>query len=82
MKISIDLPDDLLAAADAAASRLGMSRDELVAEAVAAFVAKHDASSVTERLDAVYATEPGRLDAPVRRAQIRTLAREPWDGDR
>lgn len=78
MKTAVSLPDDLFASADALARRLGMSRSALVAAALAEFVAKHRASKISERLDAVYATEESRLDAPTRRAQTRTLRREDW----
>jgi metal-responsive CopG/Arc/MetJ family transcriptional regulator len=78
MKTAVSLPDDLFASADALARRLGMSRSALVAAALAEFVAKHRASKITERLDAVYSTEESRLDAPTRRAQTRALRREDW----
>lgn len=78
MKTAISLPDDLFAAADALAGRLGVSRSELYATAVAEFLAKHTASEVTERLDRLYATEPSALDPGVRRAQRRSLGHERW----
>jgi metal-responsive CopG/Arc/MetJ family transcriptional regulator len=78
MKTAVSLPDDLFASADALARRLGMSRSALVAAALAEFVAKHRASKISERLDAVYSTEESRLDAPTRRAQTRALRREDW----
>jgi len=55
-----------------------MSRSRLFATALAEYVAKHQAAKVTERLNAVYATEPSRLDAATRRAQRRTVARAEW----
>jgi metal-responsive CopG/Arc/MetJ family transcriptional regulator len=78
MKTAISLPDDLFAAADSLADRMGMSRSELYATAVAEFLAKHDAAEVTERLNQVYATEPSGLDADVRRAQRSSLGPERW----
>lgn len=78
MKTTIDLPDDLFAAADALAGRLGMSRSELCAAAVAEFVARHSAGEVTTRLDRLYAAEPIVLAPDIRSAQRRSLDRERW----
>jgi antitoxin MazE6 len=73
MKITISASNELLSAADALAKELGLSRSELCAVAVAEFLARHQPSEVTTRLDAVYATEPSRLDAGVLRMQFRSL---------
>ncbi|MEO8029436.1 MAG: hypothetical protein ABJC74_05085 [Gemmatimonadota bacterium] len=79
MKTAISLPDALFASADALAERLGVSRSELYATALAEFLAKHHGRKVTERLNAVYAAETGTLDPAVRRGQARSLARpDPW----
>ncbi len=78
MKTAISLPDDLFAAADALAARLGLSRSRLVATALAEFVAKHESRKVTERLDAVYAAGDAAVDPSLRRAQRRTLDRDDW----
>jgi hypothetical protein len=78
MKTAISLPDDLFASAEALAKRLGMSRSGLVAAALAEFVAKHRASRISERLDAVYSTEDSRLDATLAGAQRKGLARSDW----
>jgi metal-responsive CopG/Arc/MetJ family transcriptional regulator len=78
MKTAISIPDDLFAAADALANRLGMSRSGLIAAALAEYVAKHRASKVTDRLDAVYSTEANELDAGLKEAQRRTLGRQQW----
>jgi len=78
MKAAISLPDDLFAAADALAGRLGVSRSRLVALALAEFIAKHRSSKVTERLNAVYTAEKSRVDKPLRRAQRRAVDRTEW----
>jgi len=78
MKTAVSIPDALFTSADSLARRLGMSRSRLFATALAEYVAKHQAAKVTERLNAVYATEPSRLDAATRRAQRRTVARAEW----
>jgi len=78
MKTAISLPDDLFASADALARRLGMSRSGLFAAAVAEFVAKHKASKISERLDAVYVEGKGRLEAATSRAQRKAIRRSEW----
>jgi metal-responsive CopG/Arc/MetJ family transcriptional regulator len=78
MKTAISLPDDLFRSGDALARRLGVSRSELYARALAEFVAKHKADQITQRLNAVYATEDSRLDPAFTEAQVRTLPRESW----
>lgn len=78
MKTAISLPDELFSAADVLADRLGVSRSELYATAVAEFLAKHTPSEITARLDQVYATEESALDPAFRRAQQRSLAQEAW----
>ena len=78
MKTAISLPDELFAAADGLAERLGVSRSNLFATALAEFLAKHQSRRVTERLDAVYATESSALDPVVRKAQRKTILRDTW----
>jgi metal-responsive CopG/Arc/MetJ family transcriptional regulator len=78
MKTAISLPDDLFESADALAKRLGVSRSELYATAVAEFLAKHQHAKVTERLDQVYGQQPSRLAPPLRRAQGRSLRPPAW----
>lgn len=60
------------------ADRLGVSRSEQYAVALSDFVAKHSETEITERLDRVYATETGALDARLRRAQPRSLGSDDW----
>lgn len=78
MKTAISIPDALFSAADALAARLGVSRSALYATAVAEFLAKFHEDEVTARLDRLYATEPSGLEAPFRRAQMRSLPPEAW----
>jgi metal-responsive CopG/Arc/MetJ family transcriptional regulator len=78
MKTAISLPDDLFSAADSLAGRLGVSRSELYATALAEFVAKHTETEITARLDQLYATEPSELEAGFRRAQRQSVANESW----
>lgn len=78
MKTAISLPDDLFAAADALARKFGVSRSRLFATALAEYVAKHRGTRITERLNAVYATEDSRLDEGMTTTARRTLRRSKW----
>lgn len=78
MKIALSIPDDLFEAAETFGKRLGLSRSRLYATALADYLAKHRGRKTTERLNAVYADEPDRLDPAVRRAQSKTIDRDRW----
>jgi hypothetical protein len=78
MKTAISLPDKLFESTDALARRLGLSRSQLVATALAEFLAKHRGRDVTRRLDAVYSHETSTLDAGTARLQSRSLRGDPW----
>jgi metal-responsive CopG/Arc/MetJ family transcriptional regulator len=77
MKVALSIPDDLFESAETLTKRLGVSRSRLYATALAEFVAKNRGRKITERLNAVYGSEDGRLPAAVRRLQSRSLTREP-----
>ena len=78
MKTAISLPDDLFRSADTLAERLGVSRSQLFATAVAEFLAKHQAKKITDQLNTVYATQDSRLDPGLQRLQARSVPRDKW----
>ncbi|MEZ4388883.1 MAG: ribbon-helix-helix protein, CopG family [Candidatus Krumholzibacteriia bacterium] len=79
MKIAISLPDQLYAAADRLARRLGVSRSELYRRALADYLERHDDESVTRQLDAVYGDDPDPgVPGPLDRQQRRGVSREDW----
>lgn len=78
MKTAISLPDDLFRAGDALAKRMKVTRSELYARALAEYLAKHRADQVTQRLNAVYATEASALDPGLAQLQARALPRDEW----
>jgi metal-responsive CopG/Arc/MetJ family transcriptional regulator len=78
MKVALSIPDDLFESAETLGKRLGVTRSRLYATALADYLAKHRGRKTTERLNAVYAAEQGRLDPAVRRAQQRSLESDPW----
>lgn len=78
MKTAISLPDALFRAGDALAKRMKLSRSELYARALAEFLAKHRSDQLTQRLNAVYATEDSTLDPGLARVQAKSLPRDEW----
>ncbi len=78
MKIALSIPDDLFESGETLSKKLGVSRSRLYANALLEFVGKHRGRKITERLDAVYATEESRLEPRLRRAQKRSLPAESW----
>lgn len=65
MKTAISIPDEIFESAEALATRLGVSRSQLYATAVARLLAEHERDHVTARLNAIYgdaASEPSRLE--------------------
>jgi hypothetical protein len=65
-------------AAEEISRRLGISRSELYAKAVAAFITSHRSQGIREKLDAIYAEEDSRLDPVLATWQSLSLSREDW----
>lgn len=80
MKTAISIPDRVFQSAEKLAARLGVSRSELYAKALAALVEKHSEAVVTAQLNEVYGPEgqQSSLDRDVARLQSRSLPREKW----
>lgn len=78
MRTVISIPDRVFRAAERAARRLGISRSEIFARAVRAYVEKHRRTCVTERLDAIYGREDSRIAESMTRAQAAAIGREDW----
>lgn len=80
MKTAISISDPVFEAAEQLAARIGMSRSELYATAVAEFMARHRAAGVRERLDAVYEiyAESARLEAVMAVVQSDSVPMEDW----
>ncbi len=80
MKTAVSVPDQIFEAADRLAARLGTSRSELYATAVAEYLERHKFQGVTERLDAVYSACPEQsdLDPILGALQLHALPREDW----
>lgn len=78
MKVAVSIPDELFETAEALGKRLGLSRSRLYATALADYLAKHRGRKTTDRLNAVYAEQPSRLEVTVRRAQRRAIEPDRW----
>jgi hypothetical protein len=75
VKTAISIPDDVFRLADAEATREGVSRSEFYVRALRAYLDRIDESSITERLDAVYADDDQITDVFLQRSAFLTLAR-------
>lgn len=80
MKTAISIPNPVFEAAEQLASRIGMSRSELYATAVAEYMARHRAAGVRERLDAAYdiEDEAARLETVMAIVQSESVPQEEW----
>lgn len=78
MKTAISIPDVLFDAAEEVADRLGMSRSQLYAKALAEYVSKHRDEDVTAALNRVYAEQPSEMDPVLAAMQFASLPSEDW----
>lgn len=78
MKTAISLPDPLFEEADALAARLGKSRSQLYAEAIAHYVARFDAETVTDQMNQVLESVGEGIDPAIEGAALETLSRVDW----
>ena len=78
MRIAVSLPDDLFASADRFARKSRKTRSQLYAEALAEYLAWHDAEEVTAALDRVCKATGGAYDSAISVAARRALERGEW----
>ena len=78
MKTAISLPDELFDEADAVAARIGMSRSQLYATALAEYLAKFRGGSVTARLNAVHAFSQRTHEETLNAVARKTVRRAEW----
>ena len=72
------MPDAVFTEADRLAKLTRISRSELYARAVEAYVKAHRHQGIRETLDAVYGKEPSPLDAVAGRLQRLSLPKDAW----
>jgi hypothetical protein len=78
MKRAISIPDPLFAEAERAANELSLSRSEISARAVAAFLKSRGQADVTQRLNEVQGEEPSSLHPVLMRLHAASISREAW----
>lgn len=78
MKISISIPDSIFRKAERLARRAKKSRSRLYAEAMVAYLRRHDPDVVTEALNRVCAEAADRADPFVGEAGRRLLSNVEW----
>ena len=78
MKTAISIPDPIFKEAEKTAKRLGLSRSELYARAVAEFVQILKRDGITSQLDKIYAEEESALDSSLAKIQSASVFRENW----
>jgi metal-responsive CopG/Arc/MetJ family transcriptional regulator len=79
MKTAVSIPNDVFAAAERLAGRLGTSRSALYAAALRAFVARHDPEALRASIDAVIAAQGQAIAPGVREAGAAILRRLSWE---
>jgi len=78
MKTAISIPDSIFNAAEKLANRLGFSRSELYATAVAEYLQKHRNDGVTKKLDEIYSKESSQLESGVQALQSASINEDEW----
>jgi len=78
MKTAVSIPDRIFRSADSLAKRLGMSRSQLYATALAEFLSRRQNQQVKERLDAIYGEEESALDPGIIDLQKKSMPPEEW----
>jgi metal-responsive CopG/Arc/MetJ family transcriptional regulator len=80
MKTAVSIPDRVFQSAEKLAARLGVSRSELYARALASLVEQHREDIVTSKLNEIYADdgEDSSLEKELSVLQARSISREKW----
>lgn len=78
MKTAVSVPDEVFAEAERLARRLKKSRSKLYSEAIADYVARHDADAVTSKLNEVWDREGAAAAGFVNAAARKVLERTDW----
>jgi predicted transcriptional regulator len=79
MTTSFQIPDALIQKTEQLAQARGLSRDEIVVDALAQYLGSDEVrNGVTARLNAVYATESSTLEPGLALIQSSSLPKESW----
>lgn len=78
MKTAISLPDSVFVQAETLARQLGLSRSELYAKALQAYLKRYSRDQILLKLTQVYSQESSELDPVMAKMQFMSLPREDW----
>lgn len=78
MKVAISLPDPVFNAAEQLAHQLKVSRSQLYAEALSAYLGSRGAVAVTAKLNAIYGSESSKVESGLAKAQLQSISHEAW----
>ncbi len=78
MKVAISLPDPVFSAAEKLAQHMRVSRSQLYAQAIEEYLGKRQDTLITERLNALYASEHCPVDPAMAAAQLGAIGHEAW----
>jgi len=79
MKVAVSIPDRIFRAAERISKRKRMSRSQLYAQALEAFVESESGDEITEQLNRVYSKISSRLEPDLERAALEVLRNERWE---
>lgn len=78
MKTAISIPNNVFESAEKLAALLGSSRSQLYTKAVEKYIDDHNKSSVTDKLNKVYASHGSDLDKNLAKLQSQSIFKENW----
>ncbi len=78
MKTAISLPDSVFEEAEVLARQLGMSRSELYAKALQAYLVRYNRNQRLLKLNQVYSEASSELDPVMSKMQFMSLPHEDW----
>ena len=78
MKFAISVPDPVFKAGEQLARELKVSRSQLYASALSAYLGSRGAAAVTAKLNEIYTVEPSAVDPQLAAAQSHLLEHETW----
>jgi metal-responsive CopG/Arc/MetJ family transcriptional regulator len=78
VKTAVSLPDPLFKRAETAAKKLGVSRSEFYARAIAEFLDRRQPEETTARLNELYSRIEANVDPVLDRLQMVSLPKEDW----
>ncbi len=78
MKTAISIPDPIFKEAEGLAHRLGISRSQLYAKAVAEYTKSRETENITNTLNDLYASQDDKLDDLLSSMQFESLQQDEW----